>query len=416
MASLVKPWCVRYKLRGKHVPKGTPGAVKTLSRTKKWYGQGIPGMKGKRVPLSTHRGDAQRMLAELVRRAESGRGGLPADEPLGPLLEEWSETIGGEPTHRRECLNHARAVLSACAVGSVAHLRVRGLASRVESFVRSLCGGDSPVAGRTAAAYGLHARQFTRWLWRKKELLDSDPLAGVDLPSQAPRTPRRDLTPEELAMLLDAARVSRVRVKKLDGPSRACLYLTAAATGYRAGELAAIEKADLHLEDDPPTVRLSGEHTKNGRDACQPIPAAVAAVLKAHTAGIRATARVWPGSWYTKAADMLRVDLAAAGLQARTARGEAVFHSIRHSYASMLVLVAPASVAHELARHGDVATTLKHYAHASDAAKLAAVNAMPLPGSLSPAGGGGRLTREQVENLAVGFWVVLATLLGGERR
>lgn len=416
MASLIRPTVVRWVLpSGRHVPAGTPGARKRKGKAAKWYGANVPGHPGKKLPLSTDRKAAQRMLDDLVRRHEQGRAGLPGDEPLGPLLDEWAQTIGGGETHVREVVNHAASVLRALQLRTLLDLRARGLSARVEAHVRGLCEGEGAVSGRTAAAYGLHVRQFTRWVWRKKELLDTDPLAGLDLPSQQPENPRADLSPDELAKLIDAARTSERTVKKLTGPARACLYLTAAATGFRAGELAGLTKADLHLETDPPTVRLDKRHQYDGKTVQQPIPPAVASVLKAHTARLSRQARVWPSLWYLKAAAMLRVDLASAGLTARTERGTRDFHSLRHSYASMLAVVASASVMRELARHGDVSTTLKHYVHASGAAKTAAVNALPLPGHV-PGAGKMVLTREQVENLAAAGWVVLATLLGGDRR
>lgn len=412
MASLVRVTVIRYVLGGKAVSKGTRGAKRVKMRSAKWYAQGIPGMPGKRVPLAASRRAAEKMLRDMIERAECGRAGLPVDLPLGPLLEEWSGTIEGNETHRREVLNHARTILSALGVGSLAELRGRGLGSRVEAYLRELVDGELRITGRTAAAYGMHTRQFTRWLWRKRELLDADPLAGLDLPSQEPRAPRRDLTPEELARLLEAAAASSRVDRGLTGPDRALLYLTAAATGLRAGELASLTPPAFDLDADPPTVTVSRAHTKNGKMARQPIPRAVANRLRPYLAGIRATARVWPGSWSGKAADVLRADLAAACIQSQTPEGEVVFHSLRHTYASMLAGVAPVKVAQELVRHADPALTIGRYAHASNEAKGRAVESLPILGAAGPPDG---LSRAELEELVVGLWCVVSILTRADR-
>src|SRR5262245_16076021 len=78
MASLLRPWIVRYvNAKGRQVRKGTPGAKKVKRRASKWYGQflGADG-KRKRVPLCTDKAAALQMLAGLERDAQHQRAGL----------------------------------------------------------------------------------------------------------------------------------------------------------------------------------------------------------------------------------------------------------------------------------------------------------------------------------------------------
>jgi hypothetical protein len=92
MAHLVRPWQVRYvDQSGKRCPKGTTGAKKRKERAAKWYAQGVPGLPAKkRVPLATDKRVAQRMLDELVERAERGGVGLPdLDHARRPLAQHW---------------------------------------------------------------------------------------------------------------------------------------------------------------------------------------------------------------------------------------------------------------------------------------------------------------------------------------
>jgi len=73
---------------------------------------------------------------------------------------------------------------------------------------------------------------------------------------------------------------------------------------------------------------------------------------------------VWPGSWWERAADMMRVDLAAAGVPEVVNDEEGVFHSLRHSYTSLLAEFAPVKVTQELSRHSTPVLTLGRYSHA----------------------------------------------------
>lgn len=390
---------------GRRVPKGTPGAVRTARESRKWYGGGIQGL-GKRVPLSADRRTAERMLAKLVERAELGGVGVPVGvaggTPLEPLVKEFGEAVGRKSCakHTRIVLRHVRQVLVGCGLSTLADLRAPGVAARVEKFVKGLTAGPDAVTGATAAYTGKHARQFTRWLWRKREALDRDPLAGLDLPSQETTAPRRPLSAAELAALVTAAENSPKPFRTVAGPDRAVLYLTAVATGYRSGELAKLTPARFDLDAEVPVARLPGKATKNKKDAEQPIPPAVAARLRTYLAGRPVDRPVWPGSWPDRAADMLRADLAAAGLPDVAGEGEAVFHSLRHSYTTMLVGVAPPQVTQQLARHSTPMLTIGRYSHANLAERAEAVGRLPLPGADVASGPFAHLPRAELERTA----------------
>lgn len=277
--------------------------------------------------------------------------------------------------------------------------------ARVERYVWGLTTGDDPLTAPTAAYHGKHARQFCRWLWRKKGLLDRDPLAGIDLPSQKTAAPRRDLSADELARVIAAAAGDPGVFRRLAGPDRAVLYLLAAATGYRSGELAVLTPANFNLAADVPAVRLPGKHTKNKKDAVQPLPPAVAERMWAYLADKPAGSPVWPGSWPDRAADMLRADLTRAGIDAVTGEGDAAFHSLRHTYTTMLGRTAPAKVVQELARHSSAELTVGRYSHAGLAEKAEAVARLPIPGADvgSPFA---RMTRPELEAVAESLAIV----------
>jgi hypothetical protein len=104
----------------------------------------------------------------------------------------------------------------------------------------------------------------------------------------------------------------------------------------------------------------------------------VADVLREHLAGRPAGVPVWPGGWFDNAADMLRIDLEAAGIPYVVEGPDgplyADFHSLRHSYVALLDRCgATMKEAMRLARHSDPKLTMARYgkAHLHDLAGVA---------------------------------------------
>lgn len=207
----------------------------------------------------------------------------------------------------------------------------------------------------------------------------------MGLPDQTTERPRRHLTPDELVRLIDAAAASPRTVRHLPGPARAVLYLVAAATGLRAAELAGLTPGHFDLAADVPVVRLIPAETKNGKAAVQPLPPVAAERLREFLAGRPATCPMWPGLWWHKAATMIRADMAAAVIPALAGGEGVVFHSLRHSYTTLLARVAPVKVTQELARHSTPVLTIGTHSHRGMAEKAEAVGRMQLPGA-NPAG------------------------------
>jgi integrase len=227
-----------------------------------------------------------------------------------------------------------------------------------------------PIGLGTLNHYVAAAKGFTAWLV-------SDNRHGTDVLAKLSgfnaaadvRRGRRALTAEELQRVLQAARTSGQVFRGLAGQERHALYLTACTTGYRAGELAVLTPQAFSLASQPPLVLLGAEHTKNGKTAIQHIPDDVATVLRDHLAGKPAGVPVWPGGWSDNAADMLRIDLAAAGIPYAIEGPDgplfADFHSLRHSYVALLDRCgATMKEAMRLARHSDPKLTMARYGKA----------------------------------------------------
>ncbi len=326
-------------------------------------------------------------------------------------MDEFAAALGrkSDGKHVRFVKLCVNRVLGGAELDTLADLLAADTSTRAEAAVWGLTEGADAVSEPTAARAGKHARQFTRWLWRKKNVLDHDPLAGIDLPSQENVTRRRALAPTELASLVDTAQSSARDFRGLTGPERAALYLTAAATGFRSGELAALDPTHFHLDDDPPAVRLPGRFTKNRKDAEQPLPPVVVARLRPLLATVPPGEKVWAGSWRERSADMFRDDLAEAKLPAEVNGEEAVFHSLRHTYATMLGRSAPIKVVQELARHSTPLLTIGRYGHTDMTEKAAAVARLPLPG-VAEAGPFALMPRDQLERTAEALAATLAAV------
>src|SRR6202008_3471937 len=123
------------------------------------------------------------------------------------------------------------------------------------------------------------------------------------------------------------------------------------------------------LTANPPTATVAAAYTKNKRLAVQPLPPDVAAALRGYLAGRTPGHPVWPGTGAEDGADMLRIDLEAAGVPYAVEGPDgplfADFHALRHSYVALLDQSgATLKEAMQLARHSDPKLTIAVYGRA----------------------------------------------------
>jgi len=257
---------------------------------------------------------------------------------------------------------------------------------------------------KTASEYLAAAKGFTRWLWKDKRSA-IDALVGLSKLANSEtdiRHARRDLSPEELERLLDAARLS-FRVKyHLSGTDRYFLYLTAAATGFRVSELASMTPESFNLDGRIPCATVLAACTKNREKAEQPLPIEVAATLRDYLRGKPKGQPVWPGkSWPVHASIMIRKDLHEARENwLKEARNDderaereasdflvyqdregryADFHGLRHTFITMVGKSGVSPKEHQdLARHSSYALTGR-YTHSRFHDLASAVQNLPIP-------------------------------------
>ena len=236
---------------------------------------------------------------------------------------------------------------------------------------------------QTIAHYLKAMKQFTRWLVKDRRM-PANPLdhLSVEAPEADLRHDRRALTDYEMRALFTAARASSQAFRGMTGPERAILYATACATGFRAGELASLTPESFRLDGEAAYIALGASQSKNKRTAEQPLPADVAEALRGYLAGRETGSAVWPGTWHESAADMLRIDLAAAGVPYVVEGPDgplfADFHSLRHSLCAMLDRSgATLKTAMQLMRHGTPTLTAKRYGRAQLHDLAGAVDKLP---------------------------------------
>ena len=165
------------------------------------------------------------------------------------------------------------------------------------------------------------------------------------------------------------------------------MYLLAQRTGLRRNELYSLSPQSFELASEPPTVTVQAGHSKRRRTDVLPLTEEVAEAVRACLENKSPTQKLWPGGWWRRSSDMLKLDLKDAEIEAVDAAGRVIdFHGQRTTFITGLARagIAPA-MAQKLARHSDVNLTLNTYTHLSVAEMAGAVDKLPDLRSRSPA-------------------------------
>jgi integrase len=225
-------------------------------------------------------------------------------------------------------------------------------------------------ADRTANNYLIAMKSFIAWCVREGRA-PADPIKHLSKLNsyEDPKLERRILSAGELAHLVATAAASETTWRRMSGRDRAMIYAMAAGTGLRAKELGSLTLASIDLDGQPPTATIEAAYSKRRRRDEQPLPAWLVDRLRTWLAATRqtspVTAKLFPGGWPKRAAEMLREDLEAAEIPYLDADGRVFdFHALRHQYISSLAAagVHP-KIAQTLARHSTIDLTMNRYTH-----------------------------------------------------
>jgi integrase len=191
--------------------------------------------------------------------------------------------------------------------------------------------------GRSLATCNHHATAicgFAKWCFKTHRLREH-PLRGVERfnVEEDRRHDRRTISLAELRRLIEAAERGPRHVR-MSGPMRALCYRLAVATGLRFSEIGSIRHGSFNWQ--APSVTIRAAYTKNGAPATLPLPRDLADDLAAYVATVAPEEPVFPLPRRGRGAEMLRVDLAAAGIAYRDAAGLVFdFHSLRCETATL---------------------------------------------------------------------------------
>ena len=185
--------------------------------------------------------------------------------------------------------------------------------------------------------------------------------------------PRRAYTDSEFATLLSVAGKQRI------------VYLTAALTGIRHGEVKELRWGDINLIGEKPSVTVRASVGKNHRQACLPLhPTLVGALKEFRPANASAGDLVFKGlvprykifNGHLKAAKIEKVD---------SEKRVVDFHSLRHTFCTNLHRAGVSQrEAMELMRHNDPRLTATTYTDTSLLALGTAVQKIELlPSSIA---------------------------------
>ncbi|MDY6954502.1 MAG: tyrosine-type recombinase/integrase [Thermodesulfobacteriota bacterium] len=238
--------------------------------------------------------------------------------------------------------------------------------------------GKNGISIQTSNHYLVAIKSFCSWMVKDGRAMRS-PVQHISRlnPRTDRRHDRRELSPEEIRLLLEATRNGEV-VHGMTGHDREMLYRLALETGLRWAELRSLKPSSFSFDSRPPTVMVEAAYSKRRREDTLPLRPETARELKDYLAMKLPSSPAFP-MWKGRGAEMLREDLEAADIEYKDESGRfADFHSLRHSYISNLARsgVHP-KVAQSLARHSTITLTMDRYCHTRLEDQVEALELLP---------------------------------------
>jgi site-specific recombinase XerD len=261
---------------------------------------------------------------------------------------------------------------------------------------------------QTSNTYLRAIKSFSRWLVRTKRV-SADPLAYMAALNAKTdrRHDRRPLESDEFARMVQAAETGPPRVGLL-GRDRAMLYVLAAWTGFRRGELSSLTLRSFDLESSPATVAVNAAYSKRRQQDVQVLhpdiverlkewlvkrrPKDADEILFPLTVATCGTERTTSGMIQFDLGGARRFWIAETDDPAERAKRRASeylvykdkaglfadFHGLRHTFITNLrdAGVDP-KMAQKLARHSDIRLTMNIYTHVKSKAEVEAINSLP---------------------------------------
>lgn len=320
---------------------------------------------------------AEAWLGEVLDQA---RRGTLADmrsshATFADAAEEWLRFIAQDRERKPSTIRDYRSALNAHLLPAFGERELESITvEEIEAWRQTL----TDLSNRTKNKLLIQLHGIFRRAQRMYGL-DGNPLARVEKHPQRSSGDIEVLAPEEVWALVRAAS------SELDG----VIYLTAAFTGLRMGELLALRWRDVDFSGSVIRVRSSwagGQLTtpKSGKVRSVPMAPDVASALAKLSAREHWTGdddlvfASQTGQYLSDSALRIRYKTALRRANLRTLR----FHDLRHTFGTRMIAKADVRRVQEWMGHSDIQTTMKylHYApHADDARLVAAAFAIEQP-------------------------------------
>ncbi len=317
----------------------------------------LPGdSKPTEVSLGTeNEAEARRKLADMVRDIEQERNGAisprlqreTAAQAMADVVEDFIKSRERLGRDHKYLLGTERRLQRITLEAGWKQVRDITL----DSFEKWR--GKQSFAPKTLNDCLTTLNVFLNWMVRTGRIM-TNPLKQADRVSNGDYETRvrRAVTWQQVQKLRDVA------------GERGPLYVLAACTGLRRGELAKLQWRDVQLEGDKPAVHARASTTKNGRKASLPLhPEAVEALRSLVKAGQEPLDKVFG---HLPRIKRYRLDLEAAGIPYTDGQGRVFdFHALRVTFATLLAKNgASARDTMELMRHSDMRLTTHVYTDA----------------------------------------------------
>ena len=346
------------------------------------YDRNGNGKKFRVATAYTDKQASQQMLARYVRDKARGAEGLidPFEKHKHrPLTEHVKDYIadltalGRDSKYINNCDRRLAKLIAACGWKVLADITADSFCHWRETLPR-LKDGRPKIGPRSQNQYLEAARAFCGWCVKPRKRIAANPLSDVPKVDGTGdvRRARRALTAEEVTALLNAASKTHQEV-----------YQFILATGLRRQELVDLVWGDLRLDAPRPFIQLQAANTKARRADTLPLRSHIVEALRARRGEAGDGDKVFTD---IPSIEQHRAYLEVAGipwLDEQTRRAD--FHSIRHTYGTMLSQsgVSPRE-AMELMRHTDMRLTMKVYTDPRLFDLASAVERLPIPAASVP--------------------------------
>jgi integrase len=311
---------------------------------------------------------AEEWLREVLEQAR--RGELPGMVRTGATLagaaEEYLRYIEHDRARKPSTVQGYRWIVDAQIVPALGGMRLEDVTSEdIEAWLAGMSGKPSSRRKALVLLHGIFQRA------RKVHGLPLNPATDVEKPPLSRSSDIEVFSPEEIWALVRAA----------ESEQDAAIFLTAAFTGLRLGELIALHWRDVDFAGSVLRVRASyaaGALTapKSGKVRSVPLAPDVARALARLADRELFTAEddlVFPGEiggFLDGSALRRRYKAALKRADLRSLR----FHDLRHTFGTRMIAKADIRRVQEWMGHADIQTTMRylHYAPREEDAQLVA--------------------------------------------